>query len=475
MWRKLGLLALSALALTSCTQPKPTATTGFHTTACKADYSFLPNNVECGDMTVEETRGANNGRLISFPVVIVRTTAATKQPDPVIFLHGGPGGGVVDGLAKRLKAGRAPAMADRDWIFFDERGAESSNPSLDCGHAPLSDAGVTSDKGVEDLKACGEKLKGQGIDLSQYNSAVVAQDIGDLRKALGITTYNLYGISYGTRVAMAVMQHDPSDLRSVVLDSTWPPEASATGPLPLLVSREVRQVLSLCAADAACNAKYPDGEKHLDTLLVHLLKLGPTAPDGHSADAVAAYLLDAIYDTEGARKLPASIDRLYKRDYSALDAFMETQSDYVEGQFFTHLCKEEFAFETPSNIQGTMDGGKGDPISFAVAHDAARFFPVCEGFDTGKPDPVENQPLTSSIPTLLLSADIDAGCPAELSEAAVRRLDHGTYVMFPNRTHGVARQSPCAKAMVTAFFANPDAKVDTACVRDDQPKFQFIL
>mgnify|MGYP006164474951 CR=1 FL=1 len=60
--------------------------------------------------------------------------------------------------------------------------------------------------------------------------------------ALGIDTYNLFGVSYGSRVAMGVMQHDPSGLRAVVLDSPWPPEANWTTPLPGLISRETRQV-----------------------------------------------------------------------------------------------------------------------------------------------------------------------------------------------------------------------------------------
>ncbi|MBW8879906.1 MAG: alpha/beta hydrolase, partial [Asticcacaulis sp.] len=180
MWRPFRLIAILAFAATGCTAQPSAPKTGFQPTACKGDYSGIPNKIECGSMTVEETRGRANGRLISFPVVIVRSTAGHKQPDPVIFLHGGPGGGVVDGLAKRLKAGRSPAMTDRDWIFFDERGAAASSPSLDCGQAPLSDAGVTSDEGVAVLKACGEKFTAQGVDLSQYNSAVVAQDIGDL-------------------------------------------------------------------------------------------------------------------------------------------------------------------------------------------------------------------------------------------------------------------------------------------------------
>ncbi|MBW8733152.1 MAG: alpha/beta hydrolase [Asticcacaulis sp.] len=478
MKQVLPVLALAVSVLVAGCTPHPAKPEkpklGFSATACAESFAGLPNKVDCGTMTVEETRGANNGRFVSFPVVIVHATDAAPKADPVVYLHGGPGGSIVRGLADRLRSRRAPLTPDRDWIFFDQRGTGQATPLLDCGTAPLSDAGVTSEDGVGMLRACGQTFTAAGVDLSQYNSAVIAKDIHDLRTALHITTYNLFGVSYGTRVAMAVMQHDAQDLRAAVLDSVWPPEGTATAPLPGLVSREVRQILSLCAADTACNAAYPDIERRFDARLTAWLKT-PVVKDGktYTADGVAAYLLDAVYSTDGARALPRSLDALVKDDYSGLDQFMVEQSGYVEGQFFTHMCKEEFPFEKASAVETGLD--EADPIAEATARDVRRFFPVCDGFKVGAPDPVENQPLTSDIPALLLTAEIDAGCPAELSDAAVKHLSHGAHFTFPNRTHGVTRQSPCARAMVAQFLATANPKVDTTCLPADHPKFEFIL
>ena len=473
MSRLFPILALGALALIAGCTPKPgPRQLGYTQTTCDAAYSGVPQKVECGTMVVEETRGAHNGRTVALPVVIVRATVQDKKADPVIFLHGGPGGGLVSGLADRLKSGAMPVTPDRDWIFFDQRGAEKSDPVLDCGTLPLSDAGVTSDAGIAQLQDCGHKLTAEGVDLSQYNSATIVKDIRDLRTALHIKTYNLYGVSYGSRVAMAVMQHDPADLRAVVLDSVWPPEASATGPLPMLVSREVRQILGMCAADTACNARYPEIERRFDEMLTAWL-VKPVVKDGktYTADDIAAYLLDAVYSPEGARSLPRSMDMIVRGDYSDLDRFMVAQSDYIEGQFFTHLCKEEFPFESAQAVEA----GEGDPIAEATARDARRFFPVCDGFKVGAIDPVENKQLVSAIPTLLLTADIDAGCPAELSEEAVKTLKNGVHYNFVNRTHGIMRQSPCAQKMVTQFLTTTDAHVDASCMPADQPKFVFNL
>ncbi len=460
-------LALVGLAVAGCASADAPQTKGYHPHACIAG---TPANVECGDMVVVENREKPEGRLISFPVVIIRATdTAHKKADPVIFLHGGPGGSAVRGALyrARMPGGTSP---DRDWIFFDHRGTGQSSPSLDCGDAPLSDAGVTSEAGVKVLSDCMAGWQAKGYDLSQYNSAVIAQDVRDLRTALGIKTYNLYGGSYGTRVAMAVMQHDPADLRAAVLSSTWPPEGNATAPLPALVSREVRQVLGYCAKDATCAAKYPDIEKRFDARLTTWLT-APVTKDGETftADEVGAFLLDEIYSDQGARSLPGTIDKLMHEQFKALSDFKKTQAGYTEGQFFTTLCNEEFSFE---DVNAVKDDPK-DPIATAVARDTRRFFPVCQSFNHGTPDPVENQPLTSNIPTLMLSADIDAGCPAELSDAAVKTLSHGKNYFFPNRMHTI-QGSECSRKMIMQFLETADPNVDASCIATDRPAFPFI-
>lgn len=444
---------------------------GYHARACPAAYKTIvtTRTVECGDMVVEETRGSGNGRRISFPVVIAHAATPDKKTDPLIYLHGGPGGDIVE-AAPYIAKGDKTAL-DRDLILFDHRGTGQSTPSLDCGEAPLSDAGVTSAAGVEVLKACALHWRAKGVDTSQYHSAVIAQDIRDLRQALHITTYNLFGGSYGTRVAMAVMQHDPEGLRSVILSSTWPPEGNATAPLPGLVSREVRQVLAYCRADAACRQRFPDLEARFDARLKQWLD-APVTHNGqtYTADEVGAFLLDELYSDRGARRLPRTMDDLLKGDFAALNRFKKVQAGYTEGQFFTTLCREEFAFEDPAALEAT---DRNDPIALSVARDARRFFEVCPAFATGSAAAVENQPLTSDIPTLMLSADIDAGCPAELSDEAVKRLSHGRNYTFVNRMHTV-QGSACAQKMMAQFLQTADPVVDTSCMTDDRPKFPFI-
>lgn len=468
-WLTLVLLA----CLTACaTRPAAPTQPGYTAHPCSAEYDQLPHRIECGRMRVPETRGVANGRWVSFPVVRVHALNHPKA-DPVVFLHGGPGGGIVTKLPKLLKQRGTAITEDRDWIYFDHRGTGQSLPSLDCGNLGLSDAGLTSEQAATDAARCGERLTHEGVDLSQFNTAVLAQDLADLRKALGIDTYNLFGVSYGSRVAMGVMQHDPSGLRAVVLDSPWPPEATWTAPLPGLISREMRQVLALCARDSDCNARYPSIEARLDALLLQWLQPpATTRKPGHSAEALAAFLLESLYDDAGARSLPMFIAQILDGDFTALDAFLVNQSGYSEGQFFTHLCKEEFAFESPAALEAVAGS---DPIALATARAARRYFDACRGYAVGPPNPIENQPVASAIPTLLLAADIDAGCPTELAVAAAAHLSQSQVFEMPNMTHAVASRSPCAKRMIAAFLDQPGKPVDGSCIAMDRPAFPFIL
>ena len=474
MRQRLMWIFCGAVVVTGCQMRKADAPLqpGYSTTACSGDYSFMTNKVECGTMVVEETRGSGNGRMVSFPVVTVRALNHAKV-DPVLWLHGGPGGGAIAKLPEKLKERSIPITEDRDWIFLDQRGAGLSTPSLDCGALGLSDGGITDDASVIKAKACGERLTAQGIDLSQFNVATVVKDLRDLRVARGIGRYSLFGVSYGSRVALGVMQHDPEGLRAVVLDSPWPPEANWTGAQPPLVSRELRQVLALCASDAACNEKFPQLESRFFKMMQQWLSAPPlTKQRQYNADEVAAYVLEALYDDEAARSLPMVLNQIIGGDYSALDAFLRDRNDSVEGHFLAHLCKEEFAFESPAAIQG-LDGQ--DPVAVAAARGVARLFKACEGFAVGAPDPIENQAVVSELPTLLLSADIDAGCPTELAVAAARSLSHAQVFNMPNMTHSVGARSPCAKRMIAAFLDRPNVPVDSSCIATDRLVFPLLL
>ena len=465
-----GLLAGTWLAAGAAQAAEPTFTPG----PCAGDYSSVSNKIQCGTLVVDETRGGPGARRVAIPVTIIKASAPKAGLPPVVYLHGGPGGGVVENVARSLRsaAGRELIAIDQDWIYFDQRGGGVASPILDCGGVALNDAGPLNDAAAQQLIACAQRLKDSGVDLSRYNAVEVVKDIQDLRKTLGLKQIDLFGVSYGTRIALAVVKHDPTGVRAVVLDSPWTPEAKWAEGGPEMVSDAVKEIFKRCAADAACNAKYPHPGADLDGVAAKLLA-APVVQNGQSytADLLGCFLMDAAYSGPDARALPATVAKFAAGDLSPLDD-TRAGAGYREAQFFTHLCKEELPFESEA---ATRQGAQRDVVSRLTEKSFGRLFQVCKAYDVGAPDPVEAQPVSSPIPTLFLAAEIDPGCPPAVAKAAVGRFPKGQLSIIPNTTHGVSRGSACARKMIRGFLADPSAPVDQSCLHPEHDKFVFDL
>lgn len=479
-----ALCVLGAAAVAGGATPAPQGLPRFMPGPCAVDVSFVPRKTDCGVLIVAENRARPRGRVVSIPMVIVRGEGADRKPDPVIYLHGGPGGaGLVslraffdDSRQTRLAgAPPLPAMvpADRDWIFFDQRGTGLGQPNLDCGEVQLTDSGLVSDLDVDLMAACHARLSAAGIDLSRYNSEAIAADIDDMRKALGFDRFNLFGISYGSRVAFAVQRHAPQGLRAAIHDAPYPSEAKGTERLPVLVAREVRQVLGKCEEDPACKARFGGLEPRLTAAAAEWATT-PRTVEGktYTVEDLASWLLDATYSWTGARSLPRDLSAVLDGRMAALDAYMADRSGYQEGQNLTHFCKEELPFESEAAMRSSA---AGDPLAQAIVSTAARYFAACRRFPVGPPNPLEGQPVPSAVPTLLIASQIDAGCPGDYSAETLRHLSRGVYVEVPNTTHGASRRSACARSMVHAFLADPSKPVDTACLASEHARLPFIL
>ena len=148
-----------------------------------------------------------------------------------------------------------PFLDHRDYILFEQRGARHAQPSLACPETNALTAEVAAGRlrGTAVTKAlataaaaCRQRLTSAGIDLDGYTSAATADDIEDLRKALGYETWNLQGISYSTRLMLTVLRRHPAGVRSVILDSVAAPRGQLRRGVgrqsPARVERPLRRV-----------------------------------------------------------------------------------------------------------------------------------------------------------------------------------------------------------------------------------------
>ena len=189
----------------------------------------------CGYLVVPEDRSRPTGRTIRLIVAIIPARSALPEPDPVVYLAGGPGGIAILEAQILVNAG---LNCDRDLILMDQRGTLYSEPALTCPQVdqffvhilglPL-DAPSTRLLHAAAARTCYLRLAATGSDLSAYNTTENAADFADLRTALGITQWNVFGVSYGTNLALTLMREHPEGIRSMTLDSVEPPSVVNVG------------------------------------------------------------------------------------------------------------------------------------------------------------------------------------------------------------------------------------------------------
>jgi pimeloyl-ACP methyl ester carboxylesterase len=247
---------------------------------------------DCGVVYVPENYDEPDGRTIELFYLRLRSTSQSPAPDPLIYLAGGPGSSgsfELSGIPITL-SNMNKVRERRDIIGYDQRGTGFSNYLL-C--APfLSTLGVVMDRvdnpddaaiveqGMNDPLVV-DALKGSicavvyneltDVDLAQYNSVVSAQDIRHVAEALGYTEgYNLYGTSYGTRLAQYAMRATPEAVRSVLIDGVLPVDMPNVAVTFATFYHAYDDIFAQCAANAACNATYPDLPARFAALLQKL-------------------------------------------------------------------------------------------------------------------------------------------------------------------------------------------------------------
>jgi pimeloyl-ACP methyl ester carboxylesterase len=436
----------------------------------------------CYDLVVRADRDDPASGTVRVRVAVYRSPESDRKPDPIVLLSGGPGGSALDwGATAMTGAG----WSDRDFIVLDQRGTGVSTPSLNCpeieavGIQELSTRPTEADGAPPTteaaVRACRDRLIAAGIDLRDYHSAIVADDLQDLRGLLGYTAWNLYGVSYGSRLALTVLRDHPAGVRSVILDSPAPPSVDLEASLPPAIVASLSNVFAQCAASAACAAAHPKLESRFWALTEHLttspMRFMSTTPVGDlsivvdGAGVIAVSSL-AFYDREFLRDLPGKIERI-ERDPAVLwevsgDATIVTDQAIAEGVELSTLCSEERPYTSIAAVREAVAGLRPSVRTFALAR-AAYVLELCKLWDVPTL-PGENEAVTSAVPTLIVSGGLDAVTPPSFSETAAATLSRAQRFVIPNEVHHLLGSSDCAEKLMAGFLADPTAAVDGACV-----------
>ena len=450
--------------------------------------------VKCGYVTVPENRQNPNGAKVQLAVAIFKSPKVQNDQSPVVRLEGGPGGPSLDDWAQYITASNlSDFVFDHDLIMFDQRGTGHSTPSLNCSellqlqydtldiHLSATDSERMS---IQALQTCHDRLVKAGVDLNAFNSLENAADVHDLILALGYKQANLYGVSYGTRLALTTMRLYPSVIHSVVLDSVYPPQENRTD-LPSSAQRVFNVLFQGCAANTQCATLYP----HLDSVFyqlvtslnaapVHFQTTNPTTGKSYNVviagDDFVFVLFSALYATQIIPALPKMIFQVRDKDYTLLSQIygdVEFDDTFSYGMFYSDECSEDWSFLNQSDINKSIQGVTPQ-IQPALQTSLQQEYDSCRVWNVQKAPAAQKQPVVSDIPTLVLTDEYDPITPPTNGKLAAQTLKNSYYFLFPGLGHGAEYNSSCVNSIISSFDDTPTQRPSSTCIASmTEPNF----
>jgi pimeloyl-ACP methyl ester carboxylesterase len=357
--------------------------------------------------------------------------------------------------------------ATGDVILLDQRGTGRSAPSLDCpGEASLpADALADEERALRallgPLERCAARLAAEGIDPADYTTEASADDVDELRRALGEERVNLLGFSYGTELALAVARRHPEVVDRLVLASVRPPWAVVK--LPSTYDRVIASISALAAADTAAGVEDFEGSlrRALGRLSDTPIELTVTdertrGPVGLLVGKVAlqAILQSGLGDGRampGQVAMVAALDRgepeLFRRDverlYNGLGRGVGMMGVAMNCSAGADAQRMERARAEAA------DALLGGIVNFLLVPEACRIAGV------GDPGPGYRARVESPAPVLFLSGSLDPNAPPAQAEEARSGFPNGIHLVVENGSHETL-PAPEVQALVADFLSGVD-------------------
>jgi pimeloyl-ACP methyl ester carboxylesterase len=454
--------------------------------------------VTCGFVTVPENRTSNSGRMLRLAVAKFHSTSSNPAPEPVLFLQGGPGGQAIQLAANGYSVFVEPFLGTRDYITFDQRGTGYSEPLMNCDELEkVHRQDIYGNVALETRElvyqnaffSCGGLLQTQNIDLTAYSTVESAADVRDIVRLLGYEKVNLYGVSYGTRLALVTMRNHPEVVRSAILDSVVPVETNLVEEHPRSVNSALSQMFVSCAVDPNCARAYPD----LATVfwdVVKELETNPVTlstsdyPMGTVTETVdGVYLLSVILGSlrspEFIITAPQTIYRVRDGDYSTLIAAQYSlpyEFDGISpGLYISTMCREHVLDSTPEELALISEQLGIEQFVFRPFYnDFGDMYSACKTWGSAGPNFGEKDAVVSDIPSLVIEGSFDPATPPFMGRQVSDTLKNSYYFEFSNMGHVPTGDDACARQVALEFLANPLVEPDRSCLNSIQP-VEFLV
>lgn len=449
----------------------------------------LPGKAKCGTLEVYENRATRRGRRITLNIVILPATSDKREPDPFVYFAGGPGSSATEDAR-----GIAPAFSQirrhRDMLFVDQRGTGGSHP-LDCKFYDPAD--LQTYLGyffpLEEVRKCREQLETKA-DLKLYTTTIAADDMDEVRAALGYERVNLFGGSYGTRAALTYLKRHSQRVRTATLQGVSPTDQHLPGDFPLQTERALQGVLSECLADKPCSEAFPKIKEEAQSVLAELIK-GPVEVEVQkpnsservkvklSRDLAAEAIRYMLYSPVPAGRVPLVLHLAAQGNYAplaraAIDYRINLVGTGSNGMYLSVTCAEDLPWIKPGEGERMAANTFLGDYRLRQQREACALWPRAE-IERDYPKPVR-----SDVPVLILTGEWDPVTPPANGDRVAKTLTNSLHVVVPHGAHGLhgLEGMDCIDGLIMDFIQRGTTKgLDTACVknvrrRGFQMKFQ---
>ena len=444
----------------------------------------VAEKVLCGTYEVFEDRAARTGRKITIKVVVFPATGSEREPDPFVYIPGGPGSSATEdapGIAKVF----AGIRARRDMVFIDQRGTGGSHP-LNCNlfnpTDPQSYLGYFFP--LEDVRKCRQELEPKA-NLTLYTTPIAMDDLDEVRAALGYERINLYGGSYGTRAALVYLKRHPQSVRTVTLQGVAPTNQFMPRDFATVHERALQGVIAECAADDACNKAFPNLREEVKRVLEQLLK-GPievqveipdfspvpgrsnTAKVKLSRDLAAEAIRYMLYHPSSAGRVPLLLHHAAQGYFaplvlSALFYRQQIVATGSNGLYLSITCAEDLPWIKP---------GEGERLAantFLGDYRLRQQREACALWPRATIPKDYSEPTKGDAPVLILTGEWDPVTPPAHGDEVARNLPNSLHLIVPHGAHGLGglQGIDCILRLQTEFVERGTTKgLDTSCVKN---------
>ncbi len=442
---------------------------------CTVKVNAMEVDAECATLKRAENPSNAEGKTLDLAVIKFPSHSPKPEPDAFTLIQGGPGGSSID-MAVAYQRAFDEIRKKRDIIVLDQRGTGRSN-KLAC-EAPEDAAAQFEPEEIKKItQKCVDELS-EHSDVRFYTTSLAVDDLEAMRIAAGYDALNVYGVSYGTRVAQHFLRKYPDSSRTVILDGVAPVGLNlAGGEIALRWDESFAALNERCKAEPSCYEAHGNLRSNFLLLKKRFAEqnIAVTVPHPHTAQptkytfnefSMFTALRLMAYSTEQLALMPLLLSEAKKGNYTFVATQLITLEEGFADQFASGMhnsvvCAEDEPFVTPKDRQSAEGTLLGTVLSEALRASCSVWpaGPVDEGFfDT----------FDSQVPVLVLSGETDPVTPPANGEVAAKMLSNSKHIVVPAHGHGVVARG-CVYKLASNFIESADLQeVDASCVKRER-------